>query len=427
MRQPGHFDALNNLGTLLLRAGHRSAARLTYAEAIRTNPSNPVCYVNLGNTFIETNQPQIARTYFESALRLDTNFAPAHQGMSYALTRLQEHHAAEEHRRLGFANSAIAIVNYRGSDAPITVLLVLSAIDGNVATDAFIDDTTFLTVKLFAEYYDPALPLPPHDVVFNAIGDAECSPRAVAAAFEILQKSKRPILNAPAAIAATGRANNARRLGALPDVIAPQTRVYSRTALESSKAAQTIAVDGFSFPLLLRAPGHHTGEYFERVDEPALLAPILAKLPGDEVLAIEFLDARSIDGSVRKYRVMLIDGGLYPLHLAIGANWKAHYFTSETSESALYQTQEEAFLGDFEAAIGERATRALASISATLGLDYAGVDFALAPDDRLLLFEANATMKIVLPGAHANSDPRQTAAKRALDAARNMLMRRSQD
>ena len=39
--------------------------------------------------------------------------------------------------------------------------------------------------------------------------------------------------------------------------------------------------------------------------------------------------------------------------------------------------------------------RALADIQATLGLDYAGIDFAVAPDGSLLLFEANATMAII--------------------------------
>ena len=50
-----------------------------------------------------------------------------------------------------------------------------------------------------------------------------------------------------------------------------------------------------------------------------------------------------------------------------------------------------------QATLGSRAVTALNGICGRLGLDYAGVDFALAPNGSVLLFEANATMVIVPP------------------------------
>ena len=91
----------------------------------------------------------------------------------------------------------------------------------------------------------------------------------------------------------------------------------------------------------------------------------------------------------------------YPLHLAISADWKVHYFTAAMAKSAAYRAEERRFLDDMPAVLGARAMAALAGIGAALRLDYAGVDFALAPDGSVLLFEANATMVIVPP----NSDP----------------------
>ena len=35
-------------------------------------------------------------------------------------------------------------------------------------------------------------------------------------------------------------------------------------------------------------------------------------MPGDDLLAIEYLDARGPDGMARKYRVMFIDGVALP-------------------------------------------------------------------------------------------------------------------
>ena len=46
------------------------------------------------------------------------------------------------------------------------------------------------------------------------------------------------------------------------------------------------------------------------------------------------------------------------------------------------------------AVLGPRAMAGLAHVAQALGLDYAGVDFALDADGTLLLFEANATMLV---------------------------------
>ncbi len=40
-RAPDHAGALNNLGTLLLDTGYRSAARTAYTQAVATHPRRP--------------------------------------------------------------------------------------------------------------------------------------------------------------------------------------------------------------------------------------------------------------------------------------------------------------------------------------------------------------------------------------------------
>jgi hypothetical protein len=63
----------------------------------------------------------------------------------------------------------------------------------------------------------------------------------------------------------------------------------------------------------------------------------------------------------------------------------------------------------------------LSQIQTTLGLHYAGIDFGLAPDGSLLLFEANAPMVLNPPGPDPMWDYRRPAADAALGAARQML------
>jgi len=64
---------------------------------------------------------------------------------------------------------------------------------------------------------------------------------------------------------------------------------------------------------------------------------------------------------------------------------------------------------------------ALCKIQAALGLEYAGVDFALAGDGSLLLFEANATMAIIPPDGDPIWEYRRRAVSAALMAAQNLL------
>ena len=140
---------------------------------------------------------------------------------------------------------------------------------------------------------------------------------------------------------------------------------------------------------------------------------------------IEYLDARGRDGSARKYRVMMIGGEIYPLHLAISRNWKVHYFNSDMADKPYHRSEEAIFLGDMRAALGDKAMTALEGIRDTLGLDYAGVDFATAPNGDLLLFEANATMVIAVPDSDPRWAYRRDAIGRIIYAVVAMIMQKS--
>jgi hypothetical protein len=162
-----------------------------------------------------------------------------------------------------------------------------------------------------------------------------------------------------------------------------------------------------------------------RVDTSAGLARAIAALAGEELLAIQYLDARGADGMTRKYRVMFIDGIAYPLHLAIASDWKVHYVNSDMAHDASCREEERRFLEDMPGILGARAMAALHQIFALLELDYAGIDFALSPGGSVLLFEANATMIVVPPGPEPKWDYRRRAVDDILQAATRMLLRRA--
>jgi hypothetical protein len=302
----------------------------------------------------------------------------------------------------------------------------VSAQGGDVPTASFLDDRIFHTCAVVAEFFDPATALPPHRLVFNAIGEADLCRPALEAAATLMARTSAPVINHPAAVLETGRVANAMRLGALPGVIAPTMARLPRALFAGPDTPAALAREGLALPLLLRSPGYHTGRHFVRVETAAELAGAAARLPGDELLAIAYLDARGHDGQARKYRVMIIDGRLYPLHLAVSRYWKVHYFTSDMADHDDHRREDEAFLADMPKAIGAKAVAALGRIADALGLDYAGIDFGLGPDGEVLLFEANATMAVNPPDPDPRWDYRRTAVTRILDAVGAMMRSRAE-
>jgi aromatic-L-amino-acid decarboxylase len=419
-RDPSHRLALNNLGTLLYATGYRTAARTAYAEAVARHPDDPMSRVNLGNALYEAGEFRTAREHYETALRVDPAHAEAHQGLAYVLAELGDNEGAQRHRRLGFQDRPVLTLPYRGAGPPVTLLLLVSSVGGNIPTRNLLDDHVFQTHVVVPEFYDPKVPLPPHQVVFNAIGDADLAASALAAAQSVVALTRAPVINLPSAVLATGRADHAR-LSHLPGVVMPLTVTLSRELLLSPDGAAAVARHGFRFPLLVRTPGFHTGRHFLRVESPEALASAVAELPGKETTVIEFLDARGADGKVRKYRAMMIDGQLYPLHVAISSQWKIHYFTAEMAERADHRAEDAEFLENMPGVLGARAMNALAQIQATLALDYAGIDFGLSATGDLLLFEANATMVVNPPEPDERWAYRRPAVERIFAAVRRML------
>jgi hypothetical protein len=233
------------------------------------------------------------------------------------------------------------------------------------------------------------------------------------------------VINHPVQVLKTGRVSNAQRLRGLPNVVVPRMATLPRRLLLGPEAAAVVASNGFAFPVLVRAPGFHTGRHFIRVENLQGLAAAVAELPGDDAWLIEQLDARDRDGMFRKFRVMIVDRQLYPLHLAISRNWKVHYFTANMAESAANRLQDAEFLENMAGVVGQRGIAALERINAVLDLDYGGVDFAVNAHGDILFFEGNATMVMIPLSLDQKWAYRRPAFEKVFSAVRAMLMDRS--
>jgi hypothetical protein len=425
LQAPTHFSALNEFATILSSAGFTAAACRVYTQAIAHHPANAIGHINLANLLLHGGDLAGARRHYESALHIDPDHAQAHQGLGAVLAGLGDRNAARPHFDKGFRGHFISPLPYRGDKPPVNLLLLVSSGSGNIPVASFLDDRIFATTAIVADYFDASCPLPAHQIVFNSIGDADLCTPALKAAVRLTGRTGAPVINNPARVIKTGRLANAKRLRGLPGVVTPRMAAVPRAALAGPEGAAVLARRGFSFPLLLRAPGFHTGHHFAMIESANDLPAAAAGLPGDELLAIEYLDARGRDGQARKYRAMIVDGQIYPMHLAVSPRWKVHYFTADMAERADHRAEDAAFLGDMTRAIGGKAVAALCSVGQRLGLDYGGIDFGLSPAGDVLLFEANATMVVNPPDSDERWSYRRQAVDRILAAARTMILRRA--
>lgn len=412
-------------GILFARTGHRSAACNVTERALALAPGMAEAHLMLGRLRLEQPDPQAARDCFETALRLAPGLAEAHKGLGAALDELGARSAARRHWRLGYGGQPLVRWPYRGpagsGERPPRVLLLCSAGGGNVRARLFLDDRVFAVSAIATDFWPPGTALPSCDLIVNAIGDADLCAPALRRAARILRTAGVPVVNRPEAVLRTGRLENARRLGRLDGVVTPAMARLERPVLLGPDGPASVAAAGLRFPLLLRAPGFHTGQHFVSVPEASALAAAAAALPGRHLLGIERLDASGPDGLSRKYRVMLVGGRLYPLHLAISRDWKVHYATSDMESDAALRDEERVFLRDMPGTLGAGAMAALGAIAAQLGLEYGGIDFALDRAGRVILFEANATMAIVPPADGALWDYRRAATTRVNAAVRGLL------
>jgi hypothetical protein len=416
-----HCATLNNLGNLLMLGGEVEEARAFLSKAVSIYPHDAMSGVNLANLLLKQGDLLAARELFEQVLKREPGYQPAHAGLSFVLAQLGEDDESLRHQKIAFQGRSIIPVAYLGEGRPIAVLELIATSGGNTRLQTFLSNSIFQRYVVTAQFWDVGTVLPQHDLVINAIGDADTASSALICAARLIRYSSVPVINSPAAVMKTGRCTLAKVLSNIPNVVMPRTMSFAREAL----TVEALSDAGFAFPLLLRSPGFHGGKNFLLLENAEALRPALEELPGRELTAIQFLDARGDGGLTRKYRVMFIDGALYPAHLAIGTDWKLHYFNAGMLEHPDRLAEDQAFMENMEGALGPRVMTSLRQINTTLGLHYGGIDFGLNALGELLVFEANACMAVFPPDEDPRYHFRRAGLEQICRAVRTMLVSRS--
>jgi len=433
---PGLAPIFNDLGVSLHRLGRRDEALAAFDQALALDPVYGMAHGNRGVTlfdlgrFTEALEAQRAALAYISPAAHSLRAGTLHN-LSRAARKCGDHAVASAAcaavlssdptdpetvdelalllEFLGRADESLALRNRAArrtgirhggnlGDARATLLL-LGAVDaGHVPTRYLVDTTAFRTLSIGLLSPDqPDAPLgdidigdlAQADVLFNTLGEVDKQGGQFEAATALCARLAKPVLNPPHAVARTGRDQAQALFGDITGLVVPAVRWTDPAAL----AGLTI-----ERPVLVRPPGDHGGENLRRLANDAERDAYLAEQPrGDQrLLLTDFHDFRSSDGHWRKYRMIFVDRQVFPYHLAIGDDWLVHYWRAEMAQSAWKKAEEERFLSDWRGVFGPVAAAAIDQAARRLDLDYGGMDCALLPDGRALLFEANACILLHL-------------------------------
>jgi tetratricopeptide (TPR) repeat protein len=378
---PARADLHARLGRLYEALDRPFDAAACYQRAVTLDASLIDAQIALSGLFGRAGQFARARTHAEAALALAPDAQGAHQNLAAICDHEGRREEAETHRERAYRAAPLIVT--RAARPLRRVLTLASAARANSPDHYLIPTARYDRLTWFIGYADEARGDPQgFDVVFNAIADADVAAPTAANAAAFLARCGRPALNAPEKIARTARHEAPRLFAGVANLVAPQT-----TLVRPGGEWPDLASERF---WLLRPTSSHGGEHLRRLQAADIGDRLGA---GDHYLTV-YHDYRSADGFYRKYRVFFVDREPYPYHLAIHGDWLVHYQSSGTASRPEWIQEELHFLENPEAALGARAWRAIGEVGKRLDLDFAGVDFAVLPDGRALLFEANATMYV---------------------------------
>ena len=411
---PGRAAILVNLANSYAELSRLADAERVLRRAVALAPRNKEALASLGSVLVKQDRLTEAEAPCRAALALDPGLIAAHQNLSGILAATAPE-AACSHRDAAYRQRHVFVEPAPRPER--TILVLVAAAPANVPLQHLIRRTTTTLIHWYVEYAvgEPDAAVSKADLVFNAIGDPDLAPALHPPVARFLRARSERVLNHPAKVALTGRSDLPRLLAGIPGIVVPPVIRHGGGA----KPHPAAAMSAMAMPVLVRPLGSHGGKDLRKYDDHKALA----ELPDRACYVTEFVDYVSADGWYRKYRVIFVDGRPYPYHLAIARDWLVHYWTAGMELDAARREEEDRFLSNPWQAIGAQAMAALGAIGDRLGLDYAGIDFGLLRDGRLVVFEANATM-LVHPerdAAFAYRNPAVEAIKAAFDG---MLTRR---
>jgi hypothetical protein len=286
-------------------------------------------------------------------------------------------------------------------------------------------DVALETLYLAADEDFPAI-LPDHDILFVAVAEMDANQAILAKIEQATQSWPRSPINRARNIAQLTRDGAWSLLNDAPGVLfPPNVRVDRERLLAMATGEASLSFPG-DYPIIVRPVGSHAGEGLSKIDDARDLVQFVGDQSASEFYIAPFVDYRNDDGLFRKYRIVVIDGIPYAVHMAISKNWMIHYLNADMFGNDANRAEEARFMADFDKEFAVRHAAAIAEVHRRTGLDYVLLDCSETRDGKLLIFEAGTAMIVHTLDPEAVFPYKRPQMEKAFDAFERMLRRKAQ-
>ncbi|OIQ48037.1 MAG: hypothetical protein BM565_03475 [Gammaproteobacteria bacterium MedPE] len=268
--------------------------------------------------------------------------------------------------------------------------IAFSIYGGHFDANKFIDINQVNISRLFVSdsdnFRESVKQLGHYDLIINCIADMEVCANALTLLTQF-ERFTHETINPPTAVLNTSRVDIYQQLSSLSLQIA-DTNIFHSNA--------QFAHYNSGFPALARPLGSSTGIGLVKLEDKESLDQYLSQSNGEILNICPFIDFKSSDGLYRKYRVFVIDGEIYPEHCVAHNHWNVHSSSRMTlmKDNEQLRQQERLFVDDISTVLSPAHQATIKQIYKKLSLDYFGIDFSFTTDGELLIFEANAGMRV---------------------------------
>lgn len=269
--------------------------------------------------------------------------------------------------------------------------------------------------------------IPQSELIVNTVSDPDAARVSLLQVHEAIAHFDVPVINRPAGVIKTRRDQLPALMQAHPHLYAPPVQRIEPRRLDDIAGPWRAGELPSDFLIRPAGTSSHGGTGLYRVSTDSDLDKLERyAFDGRYFLVAPFVDYAAPDGLYWKYRLVLIDGQIYPRHAIAATDWMIHSESRHElmlADTALQQ-REQRFLADPARVLGDDVWADLQAFAAAAPLEYGGIDLGLQPDGRAVIFEFNASMNALGSGAGQGVDYLEPAVAAIRAAVGAMIERR---